>query len=156
MRQGMADLLDIMPSTACEVIKINGNRLTVRGLSGPAIAAIVARFPDLAAVIGGGIAGARLIAQFGHAIGPIIAAGCGHFGDERYEQRASELSVETQLDLINAIIRLTFEKGPLSFVEKLSALLVGVDEGVKPLKLRLRKSRSPSQSSSGAASRLIM
>jgi hypothetical protein len=153
----MADLLDIVPSTSVEVVKVNGTRLTVHGLSGPAIAAIVARFPDLAAVIGGGVAGTRLIAQFGHAIGPIIAAGCGHLSDERYEQRASELPVEAQLDLINAIIRLTFEKGPLSFVEKLSALLVGVDEGVKPpLKLRLRKSRSPSQNSSAAASPRIM
>lgn len=152
----MADLLDIAPSTACEVVKFDGNRITVRGLSGSAIAAIVARFPDLSAVIGGGIAGTRLIAQFGHAIGPIIAAGCGHLGDERYEQRAGELPIEVQLDLINAIIRLTFPKGPVSFVEKLSALLVGVDEGVKPLKLRLRKSRSPSQSSSASASRQIM
>jgi hypothetical protein len=100
--------------------------------------------------------GARLIAQFGHAIGPIIAAGCRHLGDEEYERRCSELPVDVQLDMINAIIRVTFEKGPYSFVEKLSALLVGVDEGVKPLKLRLRRSRSPSQNSSGVASRQIM
>jgi hypothetical protein len=152
----MADLLDIMPATAVEVVKINGNRVIVRGLSGPAIAAIVARFPELAAVIGGGLGGTRLIAQFGHAIGPIIAAGLDKLGQEEYEQAASKLPVDDQLELINAIIGLTFRKGPLSFVEKLTALLTGVDEGAKPLKLRLRKSRSPSQNSSDSASRLIM
>lgn len=152
----MADLLDIIPATAVEVVKINDCRVMVRGLSGPDIAAIVARFPDLAIVIGGGFAGTKLIAQFGQAIGPIIAAGLDKLGQQEYEQAASKLPVDDQLNLINAIIGLTFGKGLLSFVERLSALLMGVDEGVKPLRLRLRKSRSPSQNSSDSASRLIM
>ena len=153
----MADLLDIAPSTAREVLRIDGIRIVVRGLSGPAIAAIVARFPDLVILAsGGGISGPRLIGQFGQAIGPIIAAGIDHLGDEKYEQRASELSVDDQLDLVNAIIRLTFKKGPVSFVEKLTALLMGADEGVNPVKVRLRRSPSPSQPSSDTASHQIM
>ena len=43
----MADLLDIAPSTAVEVVKISGQRITVRGISVDAIASIVARFPGL-------------------------------------------------------------------------------------------------------------
>jgi len=43
----MADLLDIAPATAVEVVRINGERYTVRGLHGNAIASIVARFPNL-------------------------------------------------------------------------------------------------------------
>ena len=47
----MADLLDIAPATAVEVVKINGNAMiTVRGLHGNAIASIVARFPEPRAV----------------------------------------------------------------------------------------------------------
>ena len=152
----MADLLDIAPSTSCEAVRLNdGERLVVRGLNGNAIAAIVARFPDLGILLGGGAIGVnvpRLIGQFGHAIGPIIAAGIGHLGEEKYEQRANELSVEDQIDLINAIIGLTFRKGLVSFVEKLAALLTGADEGAKPVRVRLKKSPSPSQLSSDAAS----
>ena len=78
----MADLLDIAPSTSCEVVKLDGTRIVVRGLHGDAIASIVGRFPDLAMLLGGGAGdiGPRLIKQFGAAIGPIIAAGCGHLG----------------------------------------------------------------------------
>ena len=43
----MADLLDIAPSTAVEVVKIDGKRIKVRGVSVNAIASIVARFPEL-------------------------------------------------------------------------------------------------------------
>ena len=73
----MADLLDIAPSTSCEVVKIDGKRLIVRGLHGDAIASIVARFPELALLLSGGGAdiGPKFIARFGQAIGPIIAAG---------------------------------------------------------------------------------
>ena len=152
----MADLLDIAPSTACEAIRLsNGARLVVRGLNGNALASIVARFPDLGVLLSGSAGGiniSRLIGQFGHAIGPIIAASSGHLGDEKYEQRLGELPAEDQLDLINAIVKLTFRKGLVSFVEKLAALLTGADEGAKPVKVRLRNSRLQSQPSSDAAS----
>jgi hypothetical protein len=150
----MADLLDIAPSTACEVVKIDDTRIIVRGLHGDAIASIVARFPDLAVLLvgGGGDIGTRLIRQFGTAIGPIIAAGCGHLGDEKYEQHAGKLLVEYQLKLLRAIIGLTFPNGLTSFVETVTALL-SADEGAKPVTVRLRKSPSPSPPSSDAASR---
>ena len=154
----MADLLDIAPSTAVEVVKLEGKRIIVRGLHGDAIASIVARFPELGLLLGGGGAsiGPKLIERFGGAIGPIIAAGCGHLGDEKYEQHASTLLVEYQLKLLKAIIGLTFPNGITSFVEAVTALLPGADEGAKPVIVRLRKSPSPSQPSSGAASRPIM
>ena len=83
----------------------------------------------------------------------LIAAGCGHLGDEKYEQHASVLSVEYQLKLLSAIIALTFPNGVASFVEMVTALIAPADEGVKPIKVRLRKSPSPSQPSSDADSR---
>jgi hypothetical protein len=155
----MADLLDIAPSTAVDVVKIDGKRIIVRGLHGDAVASIVARFPDLGFVLGGAVAGMsvpRLIERFGHAIGPIIAAGCGHLGDEKYEKHASTILIEHQLDLVKAIIRLTFPNGLLPFAQKLAMLVAGTDEGKKTVTMRSRKSLSPSQLSSDAASRPTM
>jgi hypothetical protein len=153
----MADLLDIAPATSVEVVKIDGMRITVRGLHGDAIASIVARFPELAVLLGGGgnIA-PRLIERFGIAIGPIIAAGCGHLGEEKYEQHAATLLVEDQLKLIKAIIGLTFPFGLTSFLETVTALMVRADAEQKPIKVRLRKSPSASPPSSDTASRPTM
>lgn len=151
----MADLLDIAPSTSVEVVKINdGMRLIVHGLNGNAIASIVSRFPKLASLLGsGGDIGWHLIEHFGSAIGPIIAAGCGHLGDEEREKRAGNLLVEDQLKLITAIIRLTFPNGFGSFIEHLTGLMSRADEGPKIYKVRLRKSGSPLQPSSDTDSR---
>ena len=149
----MADLLDIAPSTAVEIVKIDGIRIKVHGLHGDAIASIVSRFPELGHLLGGGgDIGPRLIERFGRAIGPIIAAGCDHLGDEKYEQRASALLVEQQLKLLQAIIGLTFPNGIASFVETLAALMTRADEGAEVIKVRLRKLPSPSPPSSDAAS----
>lgn len=155
----MADLLDIAPSTAVEVVKIDGKRIIVHGLQGNAIASIVGRFPELGFVLGGAIAGtsvSHLIERFGAAIGPIIAAGCGHLGDKKYEQHAGTLLVEHQFKLVKAIVGLTFPNGLVSFVQEITALMAGADEGAKPVKIRSRKSPSPSQPSSDAASRPTM
>jgi hypothetical protein len=152
----MADLLDIAPSTAAEAVRVNGDmRLVVRGLNGNAIASIVARFPKLAALVGANSSdiGWHLIRHFGDAIGPIIAAGCGHLGDEEREKRAAGLLVEDQLKLIVAIIGLTFPNGFGSFVDQLMALMTRADEGAKIYTVRLRKSRSASPPSSGVDSR---
>ena len=154
----MADLLDIAPATACEVIKIGGNRVVVRGLNVPAIASLYARFPQIISLLLGGGANfnPQTIAQFGDAIGPIIAAGCGHLGDEEREKRAQALPLEPQIKLIAAIFGLTFPLGIPSFVETVTALLPGAGAGEKPITVRLKKSPSPSPPSSGAASRPTM
>jgi hypothetical protein len=147
----MADLLDIAPSTSCEVVKLDGKRLIVRGLHGDAVASIVARFPELALLLGGAGAdiGPKLIARFGQAIGPIIAAGFGKLGEEKYEQHAGTLLLDHQLKLVQAIIGLTFPNGLTAIVEAMTAL-AGKEERV--VKMRLRKSPSPSPPSSDGAS----
>jgi hypothetical protein len=152
----MADLLDIAPSTSVEVVRIaGGQRIKVQGLHGNAIASIAARFPKLVMLLGGGDNIAqRLIGQFGDAIGPIIAAGVGHLGDERYEQHASTLLVEDQFKLVMAIYGLTFPNGLASFIEAMAGLMNGAEE--KVVRVRLRKSPSASPLSSDAASRPIM
>ena len=154
----MADLLDIAPSTAVDVVKIDGHRIIVRGVSVNVIASIVARFPALKSLANGdaGDIVPRLIAGCGAAVGPIIAAGCGHPDDEQYEQRAASLLPEQQIKFLRAIFGLTFPNGIGSFVEELSGLISGASEGAKPIKLRLRKSPLPSQPLSDAGSRPTM
>lgn len=146
----MADLLDIAPSTAVDVVKIDGKRIIVRGVSVDAIASIVARFPALKSLADGtgGDIVSRLIAGCGAAVGPIIAAGCGHLGKEEYEQRAAALLPEQQIKFIRAIFGLTFPNGLGSFVEELTSLIGGAGGEAKVVKMRLRKSVSPSPRSS--------
>jgi hypothetical protein len=153
----MADLLDIAPSTAVEVVKIDGQRYTVRGVSVDAIASIVARFPDLKSLATGeGDMIQRLIAGCGVAIGPIIAAGFGHLGDPQYEQHAARLLPEQQVKFIRAIFGLTFPNGVSSFVTELTSLMGGASEGAKTVKVRLRRSQSMSPPLSDADSRPTM
>lgn len=154
----MADLLDIAPSTACEVVKIDGKRIIVRGVSVDAIASFVARFPELKSLIdgGGGDIVSRLIAGCGAAVGPIIAAGVGHLGDEQYERRAATLLPEQQIKFIRAIFGLTFPNGIGSFVQELTSLFGGANEIAKVVKVRLKRSPSTSLPSSDADSRPTM
>lgn len=151
----MADLLDIAPSTAVEVVKIDGLRVKVRGVSVDAIASIVARFPELKLLASGSSGDSflpRLIQGCGAAVGPIIAAGCGHLANESYEQHAAMLLPEHQMKFLKAIFGLTFPNGIGSFVEELTGLIGGAGEGAKPVKIRLRKSPSPSSPSDEADS----
>src|SRR4249920_3083001 len=118
----MADLLDIATLTASEVVRINGERIVVRGLHGNAVASIVSRFPNLRRLASGLVDDTvpTVIELFGASIGSIIAAGCGHLGDEKYEQHANQnLALEDQVKLLDAIIRLTCPKGFGSFLNLL-------------------------------------
>lgn len=148
----MADLLDIVPSTAVEVVKFDGQRVTVRGISIAAIASIVVRFPELRSLgIGddGGDIVLRMIQVCGEAAGPIIAAGCGHLGDARYEHAAEQLLPDQQIRLIRAIFGLTFPNGIGSFIQELTSLMGGgASEERKIVKVRLKRSPSTSQPSS--------
>jgi hypothetical protein len=155
----MADLLDIVPSTAVEVVKIDGRRYTVRGLSIPAIASIAKRFPELKSILSGDVGGdivLRMIAAVGAATGPIIAAGFGHLGDEKYEQHAETLLSEQQLKLIRAILGLTFPNGIGPFVQELTNLLGGASKEVKVHKVHLKQSPSTSQTLSDEGSHPTM
>jgi hypothetical protein len=150
----MADLLDIAPATAVEAVKLSsGERLVVRGLNGNAIASIAARFPALVMLLGGGDnIVPRLIGQFGTAIGPIIAAGCGHIGDEKAEEIAGSFLPEDQLKLVMAIYRLTFPNGLAAIMESMAIMMSGALDVPKPVKVRLKPSPSASPPSSDEAS----
>jgi hypothetical protein len=59
---------------------------------------------------------------------------------------------EHQMKFLKAIFGLTFPNGIGSFVEELTGLIGGAGEGAKPVKIRLRKSPSPSSPSDEADS----
>lgn len=155
----MADLLDIAPSAVAKVLWINGTRLVVRGLNVSAVTSIVARYPKMVGLlVGGGDVDitSRLIQDFGEAAAPIIAAGCGHPGDEKYEQFAStQLTLEDQINLVTAIIAATCPNGFGFFLEALAKLNRTGGEA-KVQKIRLKKSRSPSPLLSEPDSHQIM
>lgn len=148
----MADLLDIAPSTASEAVWIDGQRVAVYGVSIDAIAYLVARFPELRTLVNGGFGDdivPRMIEFCGRAVGPIIAAGCKHLGEQEYEQHAAQLALEHQAKFVKAIWELTFPNGVGSFITVLTGIMGG-NQDAKPK--RFRKSRLPSQPSSGTAS----
>ena len=81
----MADLLDIVPSTAVEIVKIDGQRVKVHGVSIDAMAFLIGRFPKLKDLMDGEFGDnflLRLMAGVGAASSAIIAAGCGHLGHD--------------------------------------------------------------------------
>src|SRR5580765_6394148 len=134
----MADLLDIAPSTAVAIVTIDDLRIKVHKIGINDMAAIIAAFPALKSIAAGNDSDLvpRLIAGCGAAIGPIIAAGCGHGGEEAYEQRAAQLLPEQQIKLLRAIFGLTFPNGLSSCVEELAAvaaMIGGTSEGPKTI-----------------------
>jgi hypothetical protein len=147
----MSDLLDVLPNTAVESVKVGSQFVIVRGLNARELGMIVSRFPNLASMLRGIDLSSKLVEQLGGAIGPVIAAGVGKLGDEKYEQHAERFLIEDQFRLAMAIIRLTFPKGFGPFVKMVWTEMAG-DEGAKPIKMRVRAGRSISQDSSAEAS----
>jgi hypothetical protein len=159
----MADLLDIAPSAAVQVVEIDGQPITVRAISFDAIASIVVRFPKLRLLIKEGFGDdfiPRLMLGCAASIGPIIAAGCGHLADEAYEQRALNLSLQHQVKFLKAILQVSFPNGLGSFAEELTGLFSSIigapGEGAKPIRMRSRNSRSGSPPLLDEASRQTM
>lgn len=151
----MADLLDIVPQTAVEVVKFDGHRIKVRGVSIPMMATLISRFPKLKdAILSGDML--RLMEGVGSATSAIIAAGCGRLGDAEYEQSVDTLLPEHQLKLLKAIIGLTFPNGIGPFLEELAILMNGPSEEAKTIRVRFKTSPSISPASSAEVSRPTM
>jgi hypothetical protein len=159
----MADLLDIAPSVSVGVVDIGGQTITVRGIGVNAAVSIITRFPALKDLLRDGLGEdliPRLIMGCSAAVGPIIAAGCGHLGDEAYERSAEHnLSIQLQIRFLKTILSATFPNGVRPFFDELTEflnlltqLLNADDEAVKPIKMRSRRLPSELPPSSDAAS----
>jgi hypothetical protein len=114
-------LIDIAPRT--ETIDVQGTPVPVHGISAKGLAHLLGRFPELRKLMTGQeVEVEQLMSVGGDAIAAIIAAGCGYPGDPEAENVAAELTLEAQVDLLAATLRLTLPGGFGPFVEKLTVL----------------------------------
>jgi hypothetical protein len=123
----MTSLLDIAPSI--ETVEINGKKVAVDGVSAEGIAILLRRFPELRQLLSGRTVEAeRLMAMGGEAVAAIIAAGTGFPGNEEAERIAGRLPAGPQIELIEAVLRLTMPGGIGPFVAALGRMgaLLGV------------------------------
>lgn len=123
----MTSLLDIAPAQAS--VTVRGQALEVHGVSAAGIAQLLVRFPELEALLSGKdvtLDTKGLVAIAPRAVSVIIAAGTGHAGETEFEDAAEKnLTAGEQLEVLEAVIKLTMPEGVGPFVEKLLAL-VGV------------------------------
>lgn len=119
--QGLS-LADI--SRAHEDVDIGAvNKLRVYGVSARGLFSIFQRFPEVGQWFKGGKFDPKgLVAQVPDCIAGVIAAGCGYAGDVEMEKKAEDIAVEAQLDVLEAIFRLTFKNGFGPFVQRMVAL----------------------------------
>jgi hypothetical protein len=124
--QGLS-LLDIGPLS--ESVPVTDTKsINVFGVSVKGLFIIFQRFPEVGQWFKGGVGvqgkidPAKLMLEAPDAIASIIAAGCGEAGNEQAEANAARLPVEAQLDILEAIARLTFRSGFGPFVQRIVAL----------------------------------
>lgn len=118
-------LLDIGP--LYEDVPYGKRKVRVYGVSAAGILSVFQRFAEIGQWFRGSSNGAKvdvkkLMAEAPAAIGAIIAAGCGSPGDAKAEKIAGLIPADTQLDILEAIGRLTFKNGFGPFVKRIVAL----------------------------------
>lgn len=122
----MVGLLDIVPVT--KPIPVNGTDVDVHGLSVKSLARILMNYPELKNVIAGKGITADAIAKIApNAIAAIIAAGCIDSNAPQNiitiaEQKAGELELENQYELLAAIIAMTMPGGVGPFIARLQTV----------------------------------
>lgn len=115
-------LLDIGNPTI-QVPVTEDQSVAVSGISTEGILNLFVRFPELQKYLGGkGVAVADLVRVAPEAIAAVIAAGTGAPGDSETEVVARKLPVETQIDILEAIMKLSFRSGFGPFVQRIVAI----------------------------------
>ncbi len=145
----MVGLLDIAP--VVDVVEVNGEQVSVPGISVAGIAILLQRYPILGDMLNKGISVESMFTAGPDAVAAIIAAGCGNPGNEQVEQIAKTLNMQTQIDLVAAIIRRTLPKGIGPFVESINKLMANFSDPADLIKAKieqLKASPKPSKPSS--------
>lgn len=120
----MVSLIDIAPLN--ETVRVQGQDVSVVGISSLGLAHLLKHFPELRALIVGrsvDISAELLMDVAPRAISAIIAAGTGFPGNANAEKVADSLPVGEQLELLSVILKLTMPDGVDPLVEKLGRLV---------------------------------
>lgn len=146
----MATLLDIAPVS--ELIPVPGKGGTkqdveVFGVSAEGIAYLFNKFPEIRMLMTGKTLEKDKLAKLAPAaIAAIIAAATGSPGDKKAEAVAARLPLESQMDILDATVRLTMPGGIGPFAERLTSLaaMLGASESDLTGTEAVTKSPSPS------------
>lgn len=139
---GFTDLLKKTRST----VSVHG--MDIYPLTVKKLGALCERFEELIPIIEGGkVDAAAIIKAAPKAIGALLAAGIGEFGNEKQEDDASDLPLEVQLDFLEGIINATFESGIDPFVERFKGLGKRAAKAESPARTAASVSPSPQPSS---------
>lgn len=115
------NLADLAPMS--EDVAIGDNFLTVHGISAKDGLSIFQRYPKIVGMVSKeGFNIGTFLSVAPDAVAAIIAASTGDLGNEKAEEAAGHLTVETQFDILEAVGRLTFSKGFAPFAQRLIAL----------------------------------
>lgn len=120
----MVSLMDV--GEVSESVPIRKKDVDVTGITAKGLLVLLSRFPEVRKLVasrGQDVSAEDLMKMAPEAVACIIASGCGSPGDKKAEAKASSLNAGEQLDLLSAILRLTFPQGILPFVQKLTAMV---------------------------------
>lgn len=116
-------LMDLQPKT--EKVNVGDDKfLVVKPVTAETVFVFMTRFPDFQRAFVGREMNEATVMAFGpDIIGAVCAAGLGYAGDAAAEQRCRDLPFEIQMDILNAVGRVSFTEGFGPFVRKLRAML---------------------------------
>lgn len=143
--QGLS-LLDI--GAPHETVSIGDQALSVYGLSVENLIVLLQRFPEAGQWLApGSVDMKEMLAAAPKLLQAIIACATGAPEDVDTEAVAARLSIDIQLDILEAVIRLTFKDGFGPFVQRI-AVLSGIAASVNFGRVMATNSQPPSSSSS--------
>lgn len=119
----MSTLLDLV--NVGRKVKVGDNEVDVYGVSAEGFVALLVRFPAIMKMMSGSsetMDAQAMMALAPSAVAAFIAAACGNPDNKDAELVASRLPIQSQLDLVETALKLTFPSGVGPFVEKLQGL----------------------------------
>ena len=106
---------------AAQEIAVGADKISIRGLSMRSLGQLFYRFPQLFDLaVGKEISVTDLATAAPDAFAAAAAASIGNIGDAKAEAFFDSLAVETQADIWDAIVKLTFPGGYGPFVERVA------------------------------------
>src|SRR5438105_9537487 len=107
----MLGLLDLRPLR--RRIEVEGGEIELRALSAENITELLERFPDILKMFSTGGNVEAAVKSSPAMMSAIVAASFGKLGDVQHEKAAADLSLKTQLDIIQAVNEISFPGGGL-------------------------------------------